>query len=108
MTVPVGSSDVDFDIAYPNGLSNTDAGLGKIGACIMVEETRVVDSDRLPVGGEKGTFKQTVLPKILEEGFVDVDHDGRSSNRVGSLVEEVFHFVEETTLGFGWSRLEVW
>ena len=43
-----------------------------------------------------------------EEGFVDVDHDGLSSNRVGSLVEEVFHFVEETTLGFGWSRLEVW
>ena len=98
MTVPVGSSDVDFDIAYPKGLTNTNAGLGKIGACIAVEETRVVDSDRLPVGGEKGTFKQPMLPKILEEGFVNVDHDGRSSNRVGSLVEEVFHFVEETTL----------
>ena len=107
MTVPVGSSDVDFDIAYPKGLSNTNVGLGKIGACITVEETWVVDRDRLPVGGEKGTFKQTVLPKILEEGFVDVDHDGLSSNRVGSLVEEVFHFVEETTLGFGGSRLEV-
>ena len=65
VTVPVGSTDVDFDIANPKGLSYTDAGLREIGACITVEETWVVDRDRLPVGGEKGTFKQTVLPNSL-------------------------------------------
>ena len=53
MTVPVGSSDVDFDIAYPKGLSNTNVGLGKIGACITVEETWVVDRDLQADGAAK-------------------------------------------------------
>ena len=50
MTVPVGSSDVDFDIANPKGLSYTDAGLREIGACITVENTWAVDKDGLSVG----------------------------------------------------------
>jgi len=123
VAVPVGGVDVDFDVACPAGGAYEEARVGEVGPGMGVEDAGVLDLHGKPVSGEEVAFEQLVLPDVLEEGFVDALHgrrcvcdaggrwcecqmSKRSNGLVGkwarrSLVEEVFHLVEEAALGFG-------
>ena len=123
VAVPIGGEDMHLDVARPQGAANPNAGVGEVGTCIAVEQSGTLNDDGLPVDGAEVAFQQPMLPYVLEEGFVHARHCGqacRVNDEVyinaapdsegaakGVLVEEVFHFVEESALGFGGRRLEV-